>query len=169
MRHDLVGGDPRRHCHHLASPRAQLAQDVVLEAAVVDQYFFSSCIGAWLFRAGRWTEQRLLPLIGLRSGDLLDEVDAVVARQAAQAGEGLLGRLADGDHAHHDAAVAQPPRDGAGIDAADAGHPLVGEEGVERGGAQRVARCRGVLPDDEAGDLDAGRLEVTLVDAVVAD
>ena len=113
--------------------------------------------------------QRLLPLVGLRGGDPLDEIDAVVARQPAQAGEGLLGRLADGDHAHHDAAVAQPPRDGAGIDAADAGHPLVGEEGVERGGAQGVARRRGVLADDEAGDLDAGRLEVTLVDAVVAD
>ena len=95
--------------------------------------------------------------------------DVAVVGQSPQTVERLLGRLAHGDHAHHDAAGAQPPGHRPGIDPADACDLLFPEEVVQRFGAQRVAGGRRVLTHREPRDLDPARLEVALVDPVVAD
>ena len=111
----------------------------------------------------------LVPAVGRLGGDARHEVGIVVAPLSAQAGEPRIGRLPRQDGAHHNPGAAQSAGDRAGIDAAEAGHTLLREEPVERHRAQGVAGRRVVLPDDEPRDLHAARLEVALVDAVVAD
>ena len=111
----------------------------------------------------------LVPAVGRLGGHARHVVGVAVAPLPAQRGEPRVGRLAGQDGAHHDAGGAQSAGDRAGVYAADAGHALVREEPVEGHRAEGVAGFRVVLPDDEARDLHAARLEVALVDAVVAD
>ena len=111
----------------------------------------------------------LVPVVGGVGGHLRHEVGVVVAREAAQPFEGVLGGRAHRDCPHHHPARADAASDGAGVDVGDASHPLRSQELVEGGGAQGMAGPGAVLPHDEPRHLHLARLEVALVDAVVAD
>ena len=132
-------------------------QNVVLQPTVRDQNPVLD-----LARLQGWS----LPTVTLRRGDGAHQVQVVVVGHFGQTRQGQFRRFG-GDEAHHHAVLPDAAGDGAGIHPADAGDTLGVQELVQRHFAIAVAGPVAMLPHNEARHLDALRLEIVLVDAVV--
>jgi hypothetical protein len=73
------------------------------------------------------------------------------------------------ERARHRSGFADVPREAAGVDAGDAGHAVVGEEGLEVVVAPPVAGSAGEVADDDAAAERLATLVVVGRGAVVAD
>ena len=141
----------------------QQTQDVVLQANVGYQDAPHT-----LRRGSRITvDLRTIPSIAVLRGNGAYQVQVVIARQFVQL---VLGRFraVGRNQAHHHAVVAQSPRQGAGVDAANAGDVVFLEESVQGHVAGAVAGQVAVLADDERRRPDSARFKIGAVDAVVA-
>ena len=81
----------------------------------------------------------------------------------------ILATNAGGNAAAHGAVLAKVQREGAGVDAFDAGHALTHEEVGQAFRGAPVGRLLAAFLDDEGGHVDFFGFHVLGVDAVVAD
>ncbi len=110
-----------------------------------------------------------LPGIALGGAHLLHEVNVAVASRRLQTGQRLLGSLVRSDGSHHHARRAQTPGQRPSIDSTDSNDAVVAQVLLQPTTGTRVAGHLTVLPHDEAANLDATRLDIAVIDAVVAD
>src|SRR5256712_3993141 len=167
-REDVRRGRRRRHDGHGASARAELAQNVELDAAVV-----RDDPEAW--RGRRHVTARELPAAGRPGvGRVGRDFGHQVAADEPGQGPGALEEasgigLDRGDDAVLGAVVPQVARQRARVDVLDTHDAVAPEVLVEARAGAEVRRDGRRLFDDEPVDPRPPRLLVLLVDAVVAD
>lgn len=143
---------------HPASLAPEKAEDIVFDAAVHDH-------NVEFRRAGHRVR---LPLIRAAGADLLNEVDMIITRQCFQSFQDFSGRKVAGYGTHHYSAGTKMSGQSPGIDAVYARHSTFGQILMEGGPAQPVTRLRAVFTNDKATHLEARRLNVPIIYAVVA-
>src|SRR5712691_7250761 len=164
------GGRRRRRGHHgdVATRHTELTEDVPLYSAVVGDD--REARGGRRHVAARELPAALAPAVGLGGRHLRDEVAADEPRQRARPRQELRGVVSDRrDDPVLGAVVPEVTRERARVDPLDADDAVAAQVVVEARAGAEVRRDGRRLFDDEAVHPRLPRLDVLLVDAVVAD
>jgi hypothetical protein len=189
---DFLGGSPGRCDDHFAAPSEQVAEDVLLDAAVNDHHAKAqprfapvavvqvrvggrSGLGDGHFGSGECgivlVEVAVrAPASGLVVDDLAHQVATGKRRQLrSPRHQRLVVELAGRDDAHLPAMCAQVSGELAGVNARDADDTVVGEVATEVPIAAPVRGVLVVFADDESLDPRSPGFHILGIDAVVAD